>query len=216
MAAAVAGARGVLGGDEQEGEEEEGEEGSASLGGHGGLQVERKGGVTTITVTPSGDDSTGVTRLRPGGGSSSGYLKLTQQGAESADDASASVLQQLRPRGLWEWRVVAAVGAVRFVIMPLVSAAIVLGAAASGLLPRDAPVLLSLMLQGAMPPAQALVVMLQLKPGPGGERGEGAGGRGGLAGAAARVVLQMYAVAALPMTIWASWFSAAAGVAAAW
>lgn len=203
-AAAGRGAGGGGGGSSSSSEEEDEGEGDGA-----GLEVERVGGMTTITVRPSAP-------LAPTAGPGGGYVRLTQRGAETPDDAGASVLQQLRPRGAWEWRAAAAVGAVRFLLMPLLSAVLVLGAAAAGLLPRDPAVLLALMLQGTMPPAQALVVMLQLPTGPGRAKGgRGGGGDGALAGASARLTLQLYAVSALPVTLWASWFASAAAAAAA-
>jgi hypothetical protein len=205
-----------------DGEEEEGERAD------GGLQVEREGGMTTITVTASGDpQAVRWPALGGMGGASGGFVKLTQRGAESADDAGASVLQQLRPHGPWEWRAAAAVGAVRFVIMPVLTVGLVMGAVAVGWLPRDGPVLFALMLQGAMPPAQALVVMMQLtksnkgrrQRGPGfgssGGGGSGSGDGDGLGGVAARLILQLYAVAVLPMTVWASVFASVARAAVA-
>jgi hypothetical protein len=189
--------------DEEEGR---GARDGGGSGGGGQLQVEREGGVTTITVTASG--------VAPGAiaaAGSGGFVRLSQRGGATADDAGASVLQQVLPHGPWEWRAAAAVAAVRFVLMPAVGAAIVLGAAAAGLLgpAPDAGVLMALMLQGVMPPAQALVVMMQLR------RQGGAGGASELAGVTARLTLQLYAAAVVPITLWASCFAAWARSAAA-
>jgi hypothetical protein len=52
--------------------------------------------------------------------------------------------------------------------------------------------------------------MLQL-----GGKGAGAGGGGALAGAAARLLLQTYVLAAVPVTLWAAWFAGLAASAAA-
>jgi hypothetical protein len=175
--------------------------GSSSSGGE--LQVEQEGGVTTITVTPSGSQPAPAS-ARPRGG----FVRLVQRGGETPDDASASVLQQMLPHGPWEWRAAAAVAGVRFLLMPAVGAAIVLGAASAGLLPRDPAVLMALLLQGTMPPAQSLVSMLELRrPG---------GGGGVLPGVMARLTLQLYAIAFVPVTLWAPCFASWARAAAAW
>jgi hypothetical protein len=93
-----------------------------------------------------------------GGGSSSrsssSIVNVTHASARTADDASASVLNQLRPQNEWEWRAMLAVAAVRFVLLPCASLVLVLGAARAGLLPPDPACTFMLLLQSCMPPGE--------------------------------------------------------------
>jgi hypothetical protein len=123
-------------------------------------------------------------------------VNLIHKGAETADDASETVLDQLRPRGAWEWRILIAVSVVRFLMMPVVCSGLVLGAAWLNWLPPSRACLFALLLQGAMPPAQELVLMLQLQP-----------KTAKLASSAARLLLQLYFVAVVPVTLWVSAFA---------
>ncbi|GBF89580.1 hypothetical protein Rsub_02298 [Raphidocelis subcapitata] len=180
--------------------------GGGGGGGDGGLEVERRGGVTTITLggSPGGD----LAQPGQGRGPFGGLLRIAGRGAESPDEASASVWQQLLPHGPWERRAAAAVAAVRLLLLPAASAALVLGGAAAGLLPRDGPLLLALLLQGCAPPGPALVALAHVAAG-GGDRADG------LAGPAARLVLQLFAAAVVPVALAASWAASAAAAAAA-
>jgi hypothetical protein len=122
-------------------------------------------------------------------------INVTHRSAGTADDASASVLSQLRPRAAWEWRAMLAVAAVRFVLLPSINTVLVLAALRMGLLPPDAVCAFMLLLQSAMPPAQNLVLMMQLQP-----------GTAWLAPATARLLLQLYTLAVVPVTLWVSVF----------
>jgi predicted permease len=72
----------------------------------------------------------------------------------------------------------------------------VLGALRMGLLPADPVCAFMLLLQSAMPPAQNLVLMMQLQQ-----------STAGLAPATARLLLQLYTLAVLPVTLWVSVFA---------
>lgn len=88
------------------------------------------------------------------------------------------------------------VAAVRFVLLPCVTTALILAAMRLGLLPPEPVCAFMLLLQSCMPPAQNLVLMMQLQP-----------GTAGLAPATARLLLQMYTLAVVPVTIWVSVFA---------
>eukprot|EP00879_Flechtneria_rotunda_P019334 GHRR01020306.1.p1 GENE.GHRR01020306.1~~GHRR01020306.1.p1 ORF type:complete len:377 (+),score=128.84 GHRR01020306.1:1633-2763(+) len=130
--------------------------------------------------------------------SSSGQhgINVVHNSAQTADDASASVLSQLKPSAAWEWRAMLAVAVVRFVLLPSVTTAIVLTALHFGMLPADPVCAFMLLLQSVMPPAQNLVLMMQLQP-----------STAVLAPATARLLLQMYVLAVLPVTLWVSLFA---------
>jgi hypothetical protein len=115
------------------------------------------------------------------------------RGAATADDASASVLDQLRPQGAWEWRLLVVVALVRFVAMPAVAGALVYAGVQLKLLPDDPICWFVLLLQGVMPPAQNLVLMMQLRS-----------RTAKLGPAAARLLLQLYVLAIVPVTLWVS------------
>jgi hypothetical protein len=89
-----------------------------------------------------------------GGSSSSGgsIINVQHASARTADDASASVFKQLMPQSEWEWRAMLAVAAVRFVLLPAATCALVLGASNAGLLPPDPACVFMLLLQSCMPP----------------------------------------------------------------
>lgn len=131
-------------------------------------------------------------------------ITLTTQEADSADDASASVLNQLLPYGELEWRMVTAVAAVRFLLLPMFGLGLVLTMSHFGLLPADSACILALLLQGAMPPAQNLVLMMQLQP-----------STAELAAPTARLLLQLYTIAVAPITVWVAVFVSAAARATA-
>lgn len=196
--------------------------GGQAAAAQGTVEVESAGGVHVELEDDNGGGSTssGEESLRDdGGGSDSGLggsfggqqqqqvgggggdgvssgISITHAQARTADDASASVLQQLRPRGVWEWRTLAAVGTVRFLLLPALSCGLVLGTLRLGLLPPDPACAFMLLLQSCMPSAQNIVLMLQLQP-----------STAGLAPAAARLLLQLYALAVLPVTLWVSAFA---------
>jgi predicted permease len=89
-----------------------------------------------------------------------------------------------------------AVAAVRFVLLPSATTLLVLGALRMGLLPADPVCAFMLLLQSCMPPAQNLVLMMQLQQ-----------STAGLAPATARLLLQLYTLAVLPVTLWVSVFA---------
>lgn len=189
-------------------------------------------------------------------------IRITRPSAATADDASASVLRQLLPHSAWEWRALAAVAAVRFVLLPGACVGLVLGAVRAGLLPQDPACAFMLLLQSCMPPgareweglrmclvvpgrrsgecdvprvcadvcccgaacpppspaasahthmptwqpttmptAQNLVLMMQLQP-----------GTAALAPATARLLLQLYTLAVVPVTLWVSVFARLVGL----
>jgi predicted permease len=111
----------------------------------------------------------------------------------AADAAGASLLSQLRPRGAWEWRVLLAVGAVRFLIVPAISVAVLLWLRSSGLapLPAGKACMLALLLPSIAPPGQNLALVVQLSP-----------STSALTAPMSRLLLQLYALAVLPVTLW--------------
>lgn len=140
------------------------------------------------------------------GGSSSGAsgyrraaengINVTHRSASTADDASSSVLSQLTPQAAWEWRAMLSVAAVRFVLLPSATTGLVLAALRFGLLPAEPVCAFMLLLQSCMPPAQNLVLMMQLQP-----------STSALAPATARLLLQLYTLAVFPVTLWVSVFA---------
>ena len=151
-------------------------------------------GADGSTLMAAGESGVGLEEEAEVGSSSA--VNLIRRSAETADDASETVLDQLRPRGAWEWRMLIAVSTVRFILMPVVCSGLVLGAAWLGVLPASRACLFALLLQGVMPPAQELVLMLQLQP-----------KTVKLASSAARLLLQLYFVAVVPVTLWVSAFA---------
>lgn len=113
--------------------------------------------------------------------------------SSAADAAGASLLSQLRPRGAWEWRVLLAVGAVRFLIVPAISVAVLLWLRSSGLapLPAGKACMLALLLPSIAPPGQNLALVVQLSP-----------STSALTAPMSRLLLQLYALAVLPVTLW--------------
>jgi hypothetical protein len=192
--------------------EDGGETSSSSEGSdNSGLLVEREGGLTTITVSAAQPPAPA-----PRAPAISGLIRFKSRGAAAPDDASASVLQQLLPRGAWERRALLAVAVVRFVALPAATALLAIALLRAGWLPASDPaVLLALMLPAATPPAQALVTLVQVGGGGDGTASGKSGGSGGLAAACARLLLQLYALAIVPLTLWASVFASIAKNAAA-
>ncbi len=162
---------------------------SGSSGGAGG-----GGGARDVEVLTGEGEATTV--VAAGAAVEAPAVVLTVRGAATADDASASVLQQLWPHGEWEWRTVCLVASVRFVALPVMGTALVLWLWSLGVLPPDRVCLLVLLLQGTMPPAQSLVIMLQLKE-----------STSALAPLAARLLLQLYTLAVVPVTAWIAVFA---------
>jgi predicted permease len=110
--------------------------------------------------------------------------------------SSPSLFSQLRPRGAWEWRVLLAVGAVRFLIVPAASVALLLWLRAStglgaALLPQEKACMLALLLPSIAPPGQNLALVVQLSP-----------STAALTAPMSRLLLQLYALAVLPVTLW--------------
>jgi hypothetical protein len=89
-------------------------------------------------------------------------INVQHASARTADDASVSVFKQLMPQSEWEWRAMLAVAAVRFVLLPAATCALVLGASNAGLLPPDPACVFMLLLQSCMPPG-TLRVLANLK-----------------------------------------------------
>lgn len=89
-----------------------------------------------------------------GGSSGGSVVNVRRASARTADDASASVLQQLKPQSEWEWRAMLAVAAVRFVLLPAATCVLVLGTFRAGLLPPDPACVFMLLLQSCMPPGE--------------------------------------------------------------
>jgi predicted permease len=110
----------------------------------------------------------------------------------------------LLPADAAEARALAVLAAARFVLVPLTCVALFRAAAARGLVGplSSQPLLLFVVaVQSVMPPAQNLVLMLQLS-----ERTRPA------APAFARTLLKLYAYAALPVTLWVSAFAGGLGI----
>ena len=87
------------------------------------------------------------------------------------------------------------VGFVRLVLMPMATMAIVWGLTALGALPDDPICRLVLLVEGSMPTAQNLVLLMNLndhtRP---------------LANRTGRLMLRLYPIAILPVTIWMTFF----------
>lgn len=101
---------------------------------------------TALSMGSSGSSSSGSR-----GGS---IINVSHASARTADDASASVLRQLKPQNEWEWRAMLAVAAVRFVLLPAATCVMVLAAFRGGLLPPDPACVFMLLLQSCMPPGE--------------------------------------------------------------
>ena len=89
----------------------------------------------------------------------------------------------------------AAVATVRLFLMPLASMFLVTGLASAGLLPRDPICQLALMVEGSMPSAQNLVLLMQLRE-----------STQPLAPRTAQLLLQLYTLAVIPITFWMAVF----------
>ncbi|KFM25929.1 hypothetical protein F751_4181 [Auxenochlorella protothecoides] len=105
----------------------------------------------------------------------------------------------LRPEDALEARTLAAVGLTRFLVLPLATTLALRAVPLPGVGPLP---LLVLLLQSTMPPAQNLVILLQLSRG---TRQD--------APRFARTLLKLYALGTLPVTLWVTTFVAQAGLA---
>ncbi|DBA74521.1 TPA: hypothetical protein ACH3X2_000978 [Trebouxia sp. C0005] len=104
-------------------------------------------------------------------------------------------LRAILPRDPMEARVLGTVGLVRLILMPMVSMALVGGLAALGALPDDPICRLVLMVEGSMPTAQNLVLLMNLNE-----------NSRPLASRAGQLMLRLYPIAILPVTIWMTLF----------
>ena len=99
------------------------------------------------------------------------------------------------PRDATEARILATVGVTKLVLAPAVAFLIVEGLAMIGLLPNDPVCKLVLLVEGSMPTAQNLVLLMNLhehtRP---------------LAERAGRLMLRLYPLAILPVTLWMTFF----------
>ncbi|CAL8465950.1 g5486 [Coccomyxa elongata] len=126
---------------------------------------------------------------RQQGASTSGRVDgLGQANSNSPDQ---NLLRMLLPRDAVDTRMFAAVAVVRLLLMPAVTLALVRGLAALQLLPADPVCALTLLVQGAMPSAQNLVLLAQLRR-----------GTQPLAPRMAALLLRLYAFAVIPVTLW--------------
>jgi len=104
-------------------------------------------------------------------------------------------LRAILPRDPMEARVLGTVGLVRLILMPMVSMALVGGLAALGALPDDPICRLVLMVEGSMPTAQNLVLLMNLNE-----------NTRPLASRAGQLMLRLYPIAILPVTVWMTLF----------
>lgn len=113
-------------------------------------------------------------------------------------DGRKKSLQWLRailPRDPTERRVLGTVGFVRLALMPMASLAIVGALTALGALPDDPICRLVLLVEGSMPTAQNLVLLMNLN-----ENTQPLAGRTG------KLLLRLYPLAILPVTLWMTFF----------
>jgi len=135
---------------------------------------------------------------------------MSSSGRPTVRSIEEAMMPKPKPKGSFERRVrqvlrlglgradaraLAVVAAVRLLLMPLASIAIVKGLMAKGWMSADPVVLLVVMLQGAMPTAQNLIVLLHLD-----EKTRGGATR------LAEMLLRLYALAIVPLTIWVTVF----------
>jgi len=112
-----------------------------------------------------------------------------------------SWLKLLLPSDALEQRTLVAVCIVRFLLMPLVGIGLVMGMLHAGLLPQDPICHFAVMLQSAMPSAQNLVLLLQLR-----EETQP------LAAGMALLLLRLYMLAIVPLTLWITIFMSISGL----
>ena len=104
-------------------------------------------------------------------------------------------LRAILPQDPVEKRVLGTVGFVRLVLMPMASMAIVGALAALGALPDDPICRLVLLVEGSMPTAQNLVLLMNLN-----ENTQPLASRTG------KLLLRLYPIAILPVTFWMTLF----------
>ena len=104
-------------------------------------------------------------------------------------------LRAILPRDPIERRVLGTVGFVRLALMPIASLAIVGALTALGVLPDDPICRLVLLVEGSMPTAQNLVLLMNLN-----ENTQPLAGRTG------KLLLRLYPLAILPVTVWMTFF----------
>lgn len=121
----------------------------------------------------------------------------TPQSIADADGRRKSLqwLRAILPRDHAERRVLGTVGVVRLILMPMASMAIVGGLAALGLLPDDPICRLVLLVEGSMPTAQNLVLLMNLNT-----------NTQPLASRTGKLLLRLYPIAILPVTVWMTLF----------
>ncbi|KAL3147311.1 hypothetical protein ABBQ32_002796 [Trebouxia sp. C0010 RCD-2024] len=121
----------------------------------------------------------------------------TPQSIAGADGRMKSLqwLRAILPRDHVERRVLGTVGFVRLILMPMASMAIVGTLAALGLLPDDPICRLVLLVEGSMPTAQNLVLLMNLNP-----------NTQPLASKTGKLLLRLYPIAILPVTVWMTLF----------
>lgn len=120
----------------------------------------------------------------------------SHQGADSLGEKRPfHWLRNILPRDALEARILATVGVARLLLVPAAAFAIVEGLAAAGLLPNDPVCKLVLLVEGSMPTAQNLVLLMNLHD-----------NTRHLSEKAGRLMLRLYPIAILPVTIWMTFF----------
>ena len=104
-------------------------------------------------------------------------------------------LRNILPRDALETRILATVGIARLILVPAAAFVIVESLAAIGLLPNDPVCKLVLLVEGSMPTAQNLVLLMNLHD-----------NTRHMAEKAGRLMLRLYPIAILPVTIWMTFF----------
>lgn len=104
-------------------------------------------------------------------------------------------LRNVLPRDALEVRILATVGVARLLLVPSAAFCIVEGLAAVGLLPNDPVCKLVLLVEGSMPTAQNLVLLMNLHD-----------NTRHMAEKAGRLMLRLYPIAIVPVTIWMTFF----------
>lgn len=129
-----------------------------------------------------------------------GRTQLMCAGANGLKDAQGRfslkrLLKVILPRDALEARVLTTVAVVRLILMPLASMLLITALASAGILPKDPVCQLALMVEGAMPSAQNLVLLMQLRE-----------STQPLAPRTAQLLLQLYTIAVIPITFWMTVF----------
>lgn len=113
---------------------------------------------------------------------------------------SGGFWDQLRLHSEWERRYLLVVGVVRLLLVPAATCGVVLTLRQYSLLPNDPVCLLTLLVQSAMPPAQNLVLMMQLIP-----------AVQKLTTVVTKLLLLLYLAAIFPLSLWINCFSGLIG-----